>query len=56
MAGAVSQFRGTVTDVVGLTTFSQGIQLSNGMTNIPEPSTGLLTALAGLALAARRRR
>jgi hypothetical protein len=35
--------------------FSEGIQLSDG-TVVPEPSTSLLAALAGLALAARRRR
>ena len=36
-------------------TFDEGIQLGEGAV-IPEPSTGLLAALAGLALAARRRR
>ncbi len=34
--------------------FAQGIELVG--TAVPEPSTGLLTALAGLALVARRRR
>lgn len=46
-----------ITDVdleIGVT-FAEGIQLSNGAV-IPEPSTSLLAALAGLALAARRRR
>ncbi len=36
-------------------TFDEGIQLGEGAV-IPEPSTSLLAALAGLALAARRRR
>lgn len=37
--------------------FNEGIRLSDGATPpIPEPSTSLLAALAGLALAARRRR
>ena len=35
--------------------FAEGIQLGEGAV-IPEPSTSLLAALAGLALAARRRR
>jgi hypothetical protein len=46
-----------VTDIdTGLgVTFTEGIELSDG-TFVPEPSTSLLAALAGLALAARRRR
>jgi len=36
-------------------TFDEGIQLGEGVV-VPEPSTSLLAALAGLALAARRRR
>ena len=46
-----------VTDIdTGLgVTFTEGIQLSDG-TVVPEPSTSLLAALAGLALTARRRR
>ena len=39
----------------GSLSFSQGLQLV-AVGVIPEPSTGLLTALAGLALVARRRR
>lgn len=35
--------------------FAQGLELTSGVV-IPEPSTGLLAAIAGLALAARRRR
>jgi len=35
--------------------FTEGIQLGEGVV-VPEPSTSLLAALAGLALAARRRR
>jgi hypothetical protein len=35
--------------------FEEAIQLGEGVV-IPEPSTSLLAALAGLALAARRRR
>jgi hypothetical protein len=35
--------------------FDEAIQLGEGVV-IPEPSTSLLAALAGLALAARRRR
>ncbi|MEN8680618.1 MAG: PEP-CTERM sorting domain-containing protein [Akkermansiaceae bacterium] len=35
-------------------TFTEGLQIGN--TVVPEPSTSLLAALAGLALAARRRR
>ena len=45
-----------VTDVdTGLgVTFTEGLQIGN--TVVPEPSTSLLAALAGLAFAARRRR
>jgi hypothetical protein len=49
---------GTISTNVDLgigVTFDEGIQLGEGAV-IPEPSTSLLAALAGLALAARRRR